>query len=39
MPGGGASGPRSKDRSLFNTVTVIKAKSRKARRCGPLESR
>jgi len=39
VPGGGASGPRSRDRLLFNTVTVIKAKGRRAGRRGPLGSR
>jgi len=39
VPGGGASGPRSKDRSLLNTVTVIKAKSKRARRRSPPGSR
>jgi len=37
--GGGAGGPRSRDRSLLNNVTIIKAKGRRARRRGPLESR
>jgi hypothetical protein len=36
---GGASRPRSRDRSLLNTVTVIKAKGRRARRRGPPGSR
>jgi len=35
---GGASGPR-RDRSLLDTVTIIKAKSGRARRRGPLGSR
>jgi hypothetical protein len=39
VPGGGASGPRSRDRSLLNTVTIIKAKGRRARRRGPLGGR
>ena len=39
MPGGGASGPRSRGRSLLNTVTVIKAKGRRAGRRGPPGSR
>jgi len=39
VPGGGAGGPRSRDRSLLNTVTVIKAKGRRARRRSPLGSR
>jgi len=38
VPGGGAGGPR-RDRSLLNTVTVIKAKGGRARRRGPLGSR
>jgi len=37
--GGGAGGPHSRDRSLLNTVTVVKAKGGKARRHGPLGSR
>ena len=39
MPEGRANRPRSRDRSLLNTVTVVKAKGRKARRRGPLGSR
>jgi len=37
--GGGASGLRSRDRSLLNTVTVVKAKGGRARRRGSLRSR
>jgi hypothetical protein len=37
--GGGAGGPCSRDRSLLNTITVIKAKGRRARRRGPPGSR
>jgi len=37
--GGGAGRPRSKDRSLLNTVTVIKAKGRRAGKRGPPGSR
>jgi len=36
---GGANRPRSRDRSLLNTITVIKAKGRRARRRSPLGSR
>jgi len=36
---GGVSRPRSRDRSLFNTVIVIKAKGKKAGRRGPLGNR
>ena len=39
MPGGGASRPRSRDRLLLNTVTVIKAKGKRAGRRGPPGSR
>ena len=39
MPGGGAGGLRSRDHSLLNTVTVVKAKGGRARRRGPLGSR
>jgi len=39
VPGGGASRLRSRDRSLLNTVTIIKAKGRRARRRGPPGSR
>jgi len=39
VPGGGASGPRSRDRSLLDNVTVVKAKGGRARRRGPLGSR
>jgi hypothetical protein len=39
VPGGGAGGLRSRDRSLLNTVTVIKAKGRRAGRRGPPGSR
>ena len=35
MPGEGASRPYSREHSLLNTVTVIKAKGRRARRRGP----
>jgi len=37
--GGGASRPRSRDHSLLNTITVVKAKGGRAGRRGPLESR
>jgi hypothetical protein len=37
--GGGASRPRSRDHSLLNTVTVVKAKGGRARRRGPPGSR
>jgi hypothetical protein len=37
--GGGASRPRSRDRLLLNTVTVIKAKGKRARRRSPPGSR
>jgi hypothetical protein len=36
--GGGASRPR-RDRLLLNTITVVKAKGRRAGRRGPLGSR
>ena len=39
MPGGRASRLRSRDRLLLNTVTVIKAKGKRARRRGPPGSR
>ena len=38
MPGGGVRGPRSRDRLLLNTVTVVKAKGGRAGRRGPPES-
>jgi hypothetical protein len=37
--GGGASRPRSRGRSLLDTVTVVKAKGRRAGRRGSLGSR
>jgi len=37
--GGGANRPRSRDRSLLNTITVVKAKGGKAGRRGSLGSR
>ena len=39
MPGGGAGGPYSRGRSLLNTIIVVKARGRRARRRGPLGSR
>jgi len=39
VPRGGASGPRSRDRSLLNTITVVKAKGGRDRRRGPQGSR
>ena len=39
MPGGGAGGLYSRGRLLLNTVTIIKAKGRRARRRGPPGSR
>jgi len=39
VPGEGAGRLCSRDRLLFNTVTVIKAKGRKAGRYSPLGSR
>jgi len=39
VPEGGAGGPRSRDRSLLNTVIVVKAKSGRVRRRGSPESR
>jgi len=39
VPGGGAGRPRSRDRSLLNTVTIIKAKGGRARRRSPLGSK
>ena len=39
MPGGGAGRLYSRDCSLLNTVTVVKAKGGRARRRSPLESR
>ena len=39
MPEGGASRLRSKDRLLLNTVTIIKAKGRRAKGRSPLGSR
>jgi hypothetical protein len=38
VPGGGAGRPR-RDRSLLNTVTVVKAKGGRAGRRGPPGSR
>jgi len=39
VPGGGAGGPRSRDRLLLNTVTVVKAKGGRAGRRSPPGSR
>jgi len=39
VPGEGVDRPRSKNHSLLNTVTVVKAKGRKARRRSSLGSR
>jgi len=37
--GGGVGGLRSRDRLLFNTVIVVKAKGRRVGRRGPLGNR
>jgi len=39
VPGGGTSKLRSRDRLLLNTVTIIKAKGKRAKRYSPLGSR
>ena len=39
MLGGGAGGLYSRDCSLFDAITVVKAKGGRTGRCSPLKSR